>query len=208
VKVLVIGFGDVGRSVTRILLSKNIEVTAVDLKDVIAEGVDFVKGNALSEELWDEIDLSKYSAAVIALPNDVDALLCIMMLKRKREDLLILARCNNPRYREKMSLAGADYVIDLPTVSSQMIVSTIFREEAERRLFYENVHFRTYKIGRNSPIIGKRTDEIGKVLILAVKRGEEVLENCEIAEGDTILVVGRLEDLKRFEEKFITPSKQ
>ena len=207
-KVLVIGFGDVGRSVTKILLSMNIEVTAVDIKEVTAEGVDFIRRNALSEELWEEIDLDKYSSAVVALPNDVDALLCIMMLKRKREDLLILARCNNPKYREKMALAGADYVIDLPTVSSQMIILTIFKEEAEKRLFYENVHFRTYTIKENSPIIGKKTDEIDDVLVLAVKRGEEVFDNCEIAEGDTILVVGKLEDLKRFEEKFITHSRR
>ena len=117
-KVLVIGFGDVGRAVTKVLLSKDISVTAIDVRDVIAEGVNFIKRNALNEELWEEINLDEYASAIVALPNDVDALLCIMMLKKKKENLLVLARCNNPKYREKMALAGADYVIDLPTISS------------------------------------------------------------------------------------------
>ena len=207
-KVLVIGFGDVGRAVTKVLLSKDISVTAIDVRDVIAEGVDFIKRNALNEELWDEINLDEYASAIVALPNDVDALLCIMMLKKKKENLLVLARCNNPKYREKMALAGADYVIDLPTISSQMIILTIFREEAEKRMFYENIHFRTYTIGKDSNIIGKRSDEIDEVIVLAVKKGEAIFENATIEEGDSILVVGRLEELKRFEEKFIAPSRR
>ncbi len=207
-KVLVIGFGDVGKAVTKVLLSKDISVTAIDVKDVIAEGVDFIKRNALNEELWEEINLDEYASAIVALPNDVDALLCIMMLKKKKENLLVLARCNNPKYREKMALAGADYVIDLPTISSQMIILTIFREEAEKRMFYENIHFRTYTIGKDSNIIGKRSDEIDEVIVLAVKKGEAIFENATIEEGDSILVVGRLEELKRFEEKFIAPSRQ
>ncbi len=207
-KVLVIGFGDVGRAVTKVLLSKDISVTAIDVRDVIAEGVDFIKRNALNEELWDEINLDEYASAIVALPNDVDALLCIMMLKKKKENLLVLARCNNPKYREKMALAGADYVIDLPTISSQMIILTIFREEAEKRMFYENIHFRTYTIGKDSNIIGKRSDEIDEVIVLAVKKGEAIFENATIEEGDSILVVGKLEELKRFEEKFIAPSRR
>ncbi|AKG91024.1 K+ transport system, NAD-binding component [Geoglobus ahangari] len=208
-RVLLIGFGDVGRATAKILLSKNVEVTAIDTRDIHMDGVDFLRRDALSEELWEEIDLEKFSSAIIALPNDVDALLCIMMLRKKKEDLLILARCNNPEYREKMSIAGADYVIDISTISSQMVISSIFREEAEKKLFYENIHIRTYKIEEGSAIVGKRIEELkDDVLVLAYEKDGKVYESGAIEAGSTLAVVGKMEDLKKFEERFITPGRQ
>lgn len=207
-RVLLIGFGDFGKATAKILLSKNVEVTAIDVNEIHMDGVDFLRRDALSEELWEEIDLDRFSSAIIALPNDVDALLCIMMLRKKKEDLLILARCNNPEYREKMSLAGADYVIDISTISSQMVISSIFREEAEKRLFYENIHIRTYRIEEGSEIVGKRVDDFEDVLVLAYEKDGKVYESGVIEAGSTIAVVGRMEELKKFEERFIAPSRQ
>ncbi len=207
-RVLLIGFGDVGRATAKILLSKNVEVTAIDVNEIHMDGVDFLRRDALSEDLWEEIDLDRFSSAIVALPNDVDALLCIMMLRKKKEDLLILARCNNPEYREKMSMAGADYVMDISTISSQMVISSIFREEAEKRLFYENIHIRTYRIGKGSSIVGKRVEDFEDVMILAYEKDGKVYESGVIEEDSTIAVVGRIEDLKRFEERFISPARQ
>lgn len=207
-KVLLIGLGDVGKAVAKILLSKNVEVTAIDTKEIIMDGVDFLKRDALSEELWEEIDLESYSSAIIALPNDVDALLMIMMLRNRKRDLLILARCNNPEYAEKMILAGADYVIDITSITSQMLLSRIFREVAEKSLFYENIFIRTYRIDENSAIVGMKMDEFEDVLILAMEKEGKVYDSGVIEPNSTLAVVGRIEELKRFEDKFITPSKQ
>ncbi len=207
-KVLLIGLGDVGKAVAKILLSKNVEVTAIDTKEIIMDGVDFLKRDALSEELWEEIDLESYSSAIIALPNDVDALLMIMMLRNRKRDLLILARCNNPEYAEKMILAGADYVIDITSITSQMLLSRIFREVAEKSLFYENIFIRTYRIDENSAIVGMKMDEFEDVLILAMEKEGKVYDSGVIEPNSTLAVVGRIDELKRFEDKFITPSKQ
>ncbi|MBE8539514.1 NAD-binding protein [Geoglobus acetivorans] len=203
-KVLLIGFGDVGRAVARILLSRNIEVTAVDISETRMDGVNFIKTDALSEELYEFVDLDEYSAAIIALPNDVDALLCIMMIKKKKEDLLVFARCNNPSYREKMSIAGADYVVDISTITSQMILSTIFREEAEKRLLYENIHVRTYTVSENSPLVGRRVEDFDDVLILGIEKDGAVRHDGVIEPGSKIAVVGEIEVLKAFEERFMT----
>jgi len=207
-KVLLIGLGDVGKAVAKILLSKNVEVTAIDTEEIIMDGVDFLRRDALSEELWEEIDLESYSSAIIALPNDVDALLMIMMLRNRKRDLLILARCNNPEYAEKMILAGADYVIDITSITSQMLLSRIFREVAEKSLFYENIFIRTYRIYEGSAIVGMKMDEFEDVLILAMEKEGEIYDSGVIEPNSTLAVVGRINELKRFEDRFITPLRQ
>lgn len=203
-KVLLLGFGDVGKAIARVLLSRNIEVTAVDLQESKMDGIDFIRMNALSEELFEIVDIEKYSSAIVALPKDMDGLLCIMMLKRRKPDLLVFARCNDPSYREKMSIAGADYVVDISTITSQMILSTIYRQEAEKKLLYENIHIRIYTVPQNSPVAGKDIEEFDKVLILGMEKDGEVYQRGKIEVGSRIAVVGRIEDLREFEEKFIS----
>ncbi len=207
-RVLLVGLGDFGRSVTKILLSKGVEVTAIDTQEVAIDGVDFIRKNALSEELWNEIDLEKYSSAVIAVPNDIDALLLIMMLRNKKKDMLIIARCNDPAYREKMFMAGADYVVDISTITSQMIISTIFREDAEKKLIYENIHVRTYFIDENSPISGSEIGNFDGVHVLAIEKDGKTRDYGKIEPNSKIAVIGKIEDLKKFEGRFINPSKQ
>ncbi len=207
-RVLLVGLGDFGRSVTKILLSKGVEVTAIDTQEVAIDGVDFIRKNALSEELWNEIDLEKYSSAVIAVPNDIDALLLIMMLRNKKKDMLIIARCNDPAYREKMFMAGADYVVDISTITSQMIISTIFREDAEKKLIYENIHVRTYFIDENSPISGSEIGNFDGVHVLAIEKDGKTRDYGKIEPNSKIAVIGKIEDLKKFEDRFINPSKQ
>ncbi len=204
-RVLLVGLGDFGRSVAKVLLSRGVEVTAIDIQEAMIDGIDFIRRNALSEELWNEIDLEKYSSSVIAVPNDIDALLLIMMLRNKKKDMLIIARCNDPAYREKMFLAGADYVVDISTITSQMIISTIFREDAEKKLIYENIHVRTYTIEENSPLSGSEIGDFDGVHILAIEKDGKTRDYGKIEPNSKIAVIGKIEDLRRFEDRFINP---
>lgn len=207
-RVLLVGLGDFGRSVAKILLSRRVEITAVDIQESMMDGINFIRRNALSEDLWAEIDLEKYSSAVIAVPSDIDALLLIMMLRNKKKDMLIIARCNDPAYREKMFMAGADYVVDISTITSQMIISTIFREDAEKKLIYENIHVRTYLIDETSPLAGSETGSFDGVHILAIEKDGETKDYGIIELNSRIAVIGKIEDLRKFEERFINPSRQ
>ncbi len=204
-RVLLVGLGDFGRSVAKILLSRGVEITAIDIQENVMDGIDFIRRNALSEDLWAEIDLEKYSSAVIAVPSDIDALLLIMMLRNKKRDMLIIARCNDPSYREKMFMAGADYVVDISTITSQMIISTIFKEDAEKKLIYENIHVRTYFIDETSPLAGTEAGNFDGVYILAIEKDGKTKDYGIIESNSRIAVIGKIEDLRKFEDRFINP---
>ena len=205
---LVIGFGDVGRSAARILLAKKIEVVAVDVEEKGVEGINFVKGDARSEEFWQNFDLSDFNSAILALPNDADAILVTMILKKLKPELIIVARCNNPDYVEKLYRAGADYVFDLPSVTSEVVVSTVLREFAAKRLFYEGYLISKYRVLEGAGIVGRSPEEFKDVVILGVEKDGVVLDRVDkILPGMCVIAAGKKEKILEFEKLFI-PSKQ
>jgi len=208
-RVLIAGYGDVGKSAAKILLSKGIEVTAVDIKEEEVFGLEFIRGDVLKEEFWEEIDLAEYDAIILALPNDIDTILAIMIIKKRNPETLVLARCNDSVYKEKMYQAGADYVLDLPTISSEVIITSIFREEIAKRLIFEEIQIASYSIRDDSPILGETLPKIDGLMILGVEKDGEFFKEVEKLEsGMKIIVVGKKNTLIEFERKYITPSKQ
>lgn len=94
-KILILGFGDVGKTAARFLIPKGAYVSVVDVRDSYMDGVEFIKENALNEEFWKKMNLEEFNAAIVALPKDTDGLMATLLLRKMRPDLLIVARCNN-----------------------------------------------------------------------------------------------------------------
>ena len=204
--VLMLGYGDVGKTISKILISRGIKPVVVDVKEEIEYELEYIRANVLKESFWTFIDLKNYDALVVVLPKDIDAIFCILMAKKLNPDIMVFARCNDSSYVEKMYKAGADYVANLPLISSEIVITSIFREVIAKRMIYENLQIVVYEVKENSPIIGKKLKDISipncKVLG-AEKDGMTyrdqdfvVTANCKIA------VVGKKEDLINF-EKFI-----
>ncbi len=203
-----VGFGDVGKSAARILLAKKIEVVAVDVEEKGVEGIYFVRGDARSEEFWQNFNLDEFNSAILALPSDTDAILVTMILKKLKPDLIIVARCNNPEYVEKLYRAGADYVFDLPSVTSEVVVSTVLREFAAKRLFYEGYLISKYRVLENARIVGRKPEEFKDVVILGIEKDGKVLDKVDkILPGMCVIAAGKKEKILEFEKLFI-PSKQ
>ncbi len=202
-RVLILGYGDVGRTVARILVSRGVEVVVVDVADIKPEeGVKLIQGDATLEEFWKSFDLSEFGAAVVALPQDLHAVFCILIIKNKKPDITIYARCNNSEYVKKMYLAGADHVVNLPVVTAEMILSEIFGEEIRRKLSFENIEVKVYSVEKGSRLRGLKLGEIrdAGVLPLGAECGGEVFtdEEFRIDEGCQIAVAGRRDELLRF----------
>ncbi len=209
-KVLILGFGDVGKSVTQILTSRGVEVVVVDVDANISpeyesESVKFVEADATSEEFWEGVDLNEFDAVVIALPNDLHAIFCTLTVK-DRAEIPVFARCNNSEYAEKLYRAGADHVINLPVVAAEMVLAEIFKEEIKRRLTFEDIEIKVYSVDER--LEGKRVSEIitGNVVFLGAECDGEVIRkpNLKLRKGCRIAVAGKREDLLKFEAGFIS----
>jgi Trk K+ transport system NAD-binding subunit len=103
---------------------------------------------------------------------------------------------------ERFYAAGADYVIDISSVSAQMVVSTIFGEETAKRLIYENLQFSTIEVEEGAQFVGKRASEIQCCTPVAVIDGDRTLkpEEAELRPGMKVIVFGKqneVEELKK-----------
>ncbi len=142
------------------------------------------------------------------MPDDADAILVTMMLKKLNPNMTIVARCNDPEYVEKIYRAGADYVFDLPSIASEVITTTVLREHAAKRLFYEGYVISKYRIDEDAPIVGKSSRDLSGVLVLGIEKDGKVMKSVDkIEPGMNVIVAGRKEDLLEFEKKFMS-SKQ
>jgi len=205
--ILLLGYGDVGKTISKILMSKDVKPVVVDVKEEIEYELEYIKADVLKESFWTFIDLKNYDVLVVALPNDVNAIFCILMAKKLNPDIIVFARCNDSNYVEKMYRAGADYVANLPLVSSEIVITSIFREAMAKRMIYENLQIVVYEIKNGSPIIGKKLEEIKipNCKILGVEkegvtyRDDDfvITANCKVA------IVGKKEDLMKFEREYI-----
>ncbi len=202
-RVLILGYGDVGRTTSRVLVSRGVDTVVVDREEIAGEGVEFIKADVTLEEFWEKLDVSGFDAAVVALPDDLHSIFCILTLKNKNPKIRIYARCNNTENVEKMYAAGADYVIVLPIVAAEMILSEIFGESIRRKMSFENIDVVVYTVNEGSRLIGKTLKDLegyGVVVIAAECDGEAVTDpNAKVREGCKIAVAGKEEDLIKIE---------
>ncbi len=205
-KVLILGYGDVGKTVARILTSRGVKVVVVDVKDITPEkGVEFIRGDVTDESFWEDFDISSFNSVVVALPDDLHAVFCVLMIKSKKKDMVVYARCNSTEYVEKLYKAGADHVVNLPVVAAEMILSEIFGEEIRRRLTFENIEVKVYAVEKGSKLKGMRVGDIKNIIVLGVECGGETIVDPDfvLREGCSIAVAGKVEELVKFEAEYL-----
>ncbi|AAB90523.1 potassium channel family protein [Archaeoglobus fulgidus] len=212
-RVLILGYGDVGRTAARILTSRGVDTVVVDKEVHEPEGsAEFIRADVTSESFWENIELSDFDAAIIALPEDTHAIFCVLTLRRMREDLKIYVRCNESENAEKMYVAGADYVIVLPMVTAEMILSEVFGESIRRRMRFENIEIAVYEVKRGSKVVGKTLKELeGKgVKVIAAECGGRVIMdlNFTIEEGCRIALAGKTDNLLEVEAELSIPNQK
>lgn len=215
-RVLLIGYGNVGQMVAKMLVRAGQRVLVVDrdFREVQEEGLEFLRGDALDEKLWKTIDLSEFEIAVVALPRDIDVTFCILILKNTNSSLPVIARANNMSSVEKIYRAGADYVAPLSSIAAQMTLRVILGgSEISEDIapITEMVEIERYGIVRDSPLEGKKLRDTGikektGAIVLGIKDGEgRVIQpdpDVKLEEGMVLAVFGTKEQIEKFKRIF------
>lgn len=125
-RVIVCGYGDVGQAANRTLQTENIETTVVDQRSIT--GVD-VHGDITTRQTLHEADLGNARAVILAVDNDVTAIYSSIFIKQLEPDIELIVRANDPENIWKLYNAGADYVLSLPSVTGEILASTLIGDE-------------------------------------------------------------------------------
>ncbi|MFB6075073.1 MAG: TrkA family potassium uptake protein [Haloarculaceae archaeon] len=198
---VVVGYGEVGRTVVDNLASADLPYTVVDRRE--APGVDVV-GDATDPDVLRAAGVPEARSVILALPDDTDAEFATLVARDLAPDVEIIARATEPEAVRKLYRAGADYALALATISGRLIASAVLDEEVMAMDTQVEV-VRTAAPGLAGQTLAEADvrDRTG-CTVVAVERDGRVLTDLgptfRIEDGDEVIVAGTDAGVNRFTE--------
>jgi Trk K+ transport system NAD-binding subunit len=200
---VVIGYGEVGSTITAALDEADLPYTVVDRTEM--EGVDVV-GDATEPETLREAGVENARSVILAIPDDTTTEFTTLVIRDVSPEIEIIARVEETESVQKMYRAGADYVLSLANVTGRMIASTILEDEDVLSLDQQVEVVRTVAPKLVGQTIGD-ADVRSKTgcTIVGVERNGTVITDVgpefSIESGDELIIAGTDEGIQRFTEQ-------
>ncbi len=217
---VVLGYGDVGKSIVNILSGGPFRFVVVDVNEKVFENAEFeyLIGNGSDEEILIAAGIKTASFVFVALNDDTNVIFATLISRSLNPEITIIARANSIKSIDKMYKAGADYVGSLSIVAGQMLakmtadcVGKVCRID-EDIMLYEGIEIEKHKVEKNSPLENKSIEDLDlerKIgcTIIGIGRGKIVITSIQrqttIKVGDTIAVVGSSKQILEFRERYL-----
>ncbi len=212
-KFILLGYGDVGRSIASVLQDARVSFVVVDKNEVKMKdkGFDYVAGDATDEEVLRRAGIKDVSTVIIVLNNDADIIFTILIARNINPHCIILARANATKSIDKIYRAGADYVASLSIVAGQMLAHIALGHMEETVTMLEGLEIAMHRVARDSPLVGKSIADakirkrIGCTIIGIEENGKTTTKidpSIIIKEGMTLAIIGNCEQISKFREEY------
>lgn len=218
--IIICGAGRIGENVINRLSQENVAFVVVDKDEKVArklveDGYLVIQGDASDDSILEQAGIKRARGLIAALSNDADNVFVTLTAKGLNPSLFVVARAGQKETEGKLKRAGADRVI-LPAaiggVKMAAVVLRPFITDFVDTVLHETampLEIEEIRVNSSSELVGKaikcsRVKEESGALIIAIKRGEQLLTNPSveeiIQEGDELIVIGSTEQLARLEK--------
>nr|WP_305149176.1 NAD-binding protein [Halobellus litoreus] len=201
---IVVGYGQVGRTVAATLEDAGVPHTTVDRTD--EDGVDVV-GDATEVETLEEAGISEARTVVLALPDDTTTEFATLVVRDLAPETEIVARVEKAPSIPKTFRAGGDYVLSLATVTGRMIASRVLQD---RDVLSLDQQVEVVRMGAPK-IVGRTIEDVdirartGSTVVAIERDGGVVTDvgpDTRIEVDDRLVVAGTDESVREFERLF------
>ncbi len=214
-KFILLGYGDVGRSIVKVLQDARVSFVVVDKNEAKMKGKDFdyVAGDATDEEVLKRAGIRDTSTVIIVLNNDADIIFTTLVARNINPKCIILARANATKSIDKIYRAGADYVASLSIVAGQMLAHIALGHGEETVTMLEGLEVAKHRVTKDSPLVGKSIADakIRKRIgctIIGIEENGKTTTNIDpsmiLKEGMTLAIIGNCEQISKFREEYAT----
>lgn len=211
--IILIGFGDVGQSISQALENSHVSFVVVDRNEekLKNKGFEYAAGDATDEELLKRAGIRDASTVIIVLNNDDDIIFTTLIARNLNPEGIILARANTVNSIDKIYRAGADYVASLSIVAGQMLAHIAKGHEEENIMTLEGLELSRYKVTKDSPVSGKTIaqakirSKIGCTIIGIEENGKTTTDidpATILREGMTLAIIGNCEQISKLKEEY------
>lgn len=224
-KIVIIGAGKIGITLTEELAAEGHQITVVDTDgdtlDSLGNALDImtVQGNGISKETQVEAGVPDADLAIAVMSTDEQNLLSCLMAKKLGVGNTI-ARVRNPEYAAGLELLKDDLGLSMalnPELASASEIARLLRAPSAMKIdtFAKGrVELFKVRLPENSPLAGMPLSELGKayigILICVVERGAHDVfipdGNFVLQKGDRISFVARPKVAAKFFHKLGIPS--
>jgi voltage-gated potassium channel len=208
---LVIGYGDVGRRLVRVLCEHGIRPLVIDRRELATDRFEHIRGDGYSEDVLIRAGVKDALCIMVMLNSDHDAIYSTLVARNLNPDAFIIARANHLPSTEKLYRAGADYVASVPMVASKMLLSIVTPGSEDLTILYEGLELRRYVVRRRSAMAHRTLRELALIerfgcTVVAIDRaGDAVLSlsgETGILPGDVLVLLGPPGSMDRFARAF------
>lgn len=210
--VLIIGAGKVGQAAARALARKGVAVNAVDrhprpLEPLAALGVKTFAGDAADRALLQQAGIESVSSVLLTTNDDAMNIYLAVYCRRLNPALRIVSRITHERNVEAIHRAGADLVLSYAALGVESVMSRL--RGYELVVLGEGVELYTVVVPRS--LRGRRLAASGigsetGMSVVAVERDGELTTGLSgetlLSEGSSLVMLGSLEQRRKFAEKF------
>lgn len=210
---LVLGLGRFGMSIAKTLCELGQEVLAVDsdaelVNDIVPYVTQAMQLDATDEDVLATLGVNNFDAAIVSIgQNTRDSILVCVILKELGVPYLI-AKANDDLHAKVLRKIGADRVIfperDMGARVARSILTPNVLDLMNLSDDYQIIEIRVPSKWVGNSIIGLNVRRHYGLNILAIHRQERFLvspaPDMLFASGDTVLVMGKKEDIERLEE--------
>ena len=209
---VVIGLGRFGVSVATELYRMGHEVLAIDRSvervEEIADSVTHaVCADATDEAELGSLGLRNFDVAVVSIGSDLQASILVTMLCKELGVKYVLTKAKSDLHAKVLRKIGADRVIfperDMGARLARSIITPNVLELMNLSDDYQIMEIRVPERWVGDTIIGVNVRRKYGVNILAIHRADRFLvspaPDMAFVEGDTLLVMGKREDIERLD---------
>lgn len=216
---IICGYGRIGRATTHELLKDKKKVIVIE-KDVKKaekaekDGVKVLLGDATDEEMLRKAHIDTAKGLVAALSNDPDNIFVIINARSLNRELFIVSRAMDERAKKFMLKAGANHVVLPYEMAGIKIANALLKPGLHDFFEIYNLRIEEVEVEPGSALAGKTIRELNLsnlyniYIVSVIKSSGEVIApptaNTLIEEGDIILLLGKKENIEKFERDFLS----
>ena len=201
--VIICGGGKVGWNLARELISKEREVTLIEMDHaryrVVEEELEHAAQYGDATELWvlERAGIQRADLVIAVTGDDEDNILICQVAKEKYGVQRIVARVNNPRNLQHFRLLGVQ-----PAVSATDLILRLIEHEVPEHgyiqllaLEEEHLEIIEVEVGEGSPAASKRVQDVplpdGSLIISVLRGGAGFVPKADsvIEAGDQVLLI-------------------
>lgn len=212
----VIGMGRFGSSVAKTLYAMNYDVLAIDsdesrTDEVVEQVTHAVTADATDEDVMRALGLRNFDVVVVAIGQDIQASILTTLIVKEMGIGMIVAKAQNELHGKVLVRIGADKVIfperDMGARVAHHLISPNILDHIELSKDYSIVDLEAGPglIGKNLRQLDIRNKFGCNVMGIRGKDGiMNIAPHAEdlIKEGDVLVIVGKNDNLHRFERAF------